>query len=111
MMGDFFYSHKILLSNILSWFLTCLKFIILIHYFACCWIGISVIKEEQGIKRVEFVETSVSKRYMEAFYLTTTTITTVGYGDFKAFNDLDPVWHPEMILLYFVTLFGTFVYY
>ena len=36
----------------------------------------------------------------------TTTITTVGYGDFKAFHDDTGHWLPEMIYLYFVTLFG-----
>ena len=31
------------------------------------------------------------RQYVDAFYLTTTTITTVGYGDYKAFNADDGI--------------------
>ena len=40
----------------------------------------------------------------------TTTITTIGYGDYKAFNDNHAVWLPEMCYLYFVTLLGIFLF-
>ena len=40
----------------------------------------------------------------------TTTITTVGYGDFKGFLDTDGSWLPEMLYLYFVTLFGNLMF-
>ena len=47
---------------------------------------------------------------MESFYLITTTITTVGFGDYKAYNDTDPVWTAEMLYLFFVTLAGTLLF-
>ena len=40
----------------------------------------------------------------------TTTITTVGYGDFKGFHDSTGNWIAEMIYLYFVTFFGIMMF-
>ena len=40
----------------------------------------------------------------------TTTITTVGYGDFKGFHDSTGNWLAEMIYLYFVTFFGIMMF-
>ena len=97
-------------ENVLSWFLTGLKFLLSIHYLACGWIVINLVKELEEIKRVEFVETTVPARYFESFYLITTTITTVGYGDYKAYNDSDPVWATEMLYLFFVSVAGTLLF-
>ena len=44
--------------------------------------------------------------YVDGLYLMTTTITTVGYGDFKGFNDTDGAWTREMVYLIFVTVIG-----
>ena len=44
--------------------------------------------------------------YVDGLYLMTTTITTVGYGDFKGFNDTDGEWIREMVYLIFVTVIG-----
>lgn len=44
--------------------------------------------------------------YVDGLYLMTTTITTVGYGDFKGFNDTDGEWVKEMIYLILVTVIG-----
>ena len=97
-------------DNIKNWFLTCLSFVLWIHYFACFWIVIESIKETQGVKNLGFVEETIIGRYVESFYLITTTITTVGYGDYKAFNDSDPVWTAEMLYLSFVTLCGIMIF-
>ena len=40
----------------------------------------------------------------------TTTISTVGYGDIKAFNDTSGDWATEMVYLYFVTLVGLILF-
>ena len=53
-----------------------------------------------------FSEKSIFFIYFEAFYLITTTITTIGYGDYSAFDPEEAVWIPEMLYLYFVTLMG-----
>ena len=97
-------------DNLLSWFLTCLSFVLWIHYFACFWIEIDSYKTVNEIKSLGFVETSIFGRYVESFYLITTTITTVGYGDYKGFNDTDPVWTIEMVYLYVVTLAGIMIF-
>ena len=50
-------------------------------------------------------------QYIESFYFITTTITTIGYGDYKGFWDPDdPVWSVEMIYLILVTLAGTLLF-
>ena len=49
-------------------------------------------------------------QYFEALYLITTTISTVGYGDYKGFNDTSGLWAAEMAYLYFVTLFGLILF-
>lgn len=43
---------------------------------------------------------------MESFYLITSTISTVGYGDLKGYNDNGGSWIPEMLYLSFVTCCG-----
>lgn len=48
--------------------------------------------------------------YFESFYLITTTISTVGYGDFKGFVDTEPVWLAEMSYLYWATLIGLILF-
>lgn len=48
--------------------------------------------------------------YFESFYLMTTTISTVGYGDFKGFVDSEPVWAAEMTYLSVVTLLGLILF-
>ena len=101
---------RYMFDNLLSWFLTCLKFVLFVHYFACGWVIIERIKHLHGVKRLEFVETSVIFRYFESFYLITSTITTIGFGDYKAFNDEDPVWALEMCYLYFVILAGIILF-
>lgn len=44
--------------------------------------------------------------YVESLYTITTTISTVGYGDYKGFYDDQGHWTVEMIFLIFVELFG-----
>lgn len=48
--------------------------------------------------------------YAQSFYLMTTTISTVGYGDIKAFNDNSGDWATEMVYMYFVTLVGLILF-
>ena len=59
---------------------------------------------------VEFAGTGVTERYFESVYMISTTITTVGYGDYKAFNDTNPIWLAEMCYLYVISLGGPFLF-
>ena len=109
-LGEIFYLQKYRFMNLLSWFLTGLKFLLCIHYLACGWIIIFLVKDIEGVLAVEFLGTTIMDRYAEALYLITTTITTVGYGDYKAFNDTSGIWFAEMCYLFFVTLAGTLLF-
>ena len=40
----------------------------------------------------------------------TTTISTVGYGDFKAFNDNEMGWAIEMVYLTVITVIGLILF-
>ena len=48
--------------------------------------------------------------YVDSLYLMTTTISTVGYGDFKAYNDNGSGWAAEMVYLITVTIFGIILF-
>ena len=88
-----------------------LIFVLAIHYFACGWLMIYMIKERGNWPHTPFVhEDDNLSHYFEALYLITTTISTVGYGDYKGFNDTSGLWAAEMAYLYFVTLFGLILF-
>ena len=54
------------------------------------------------------VEEGTFGRYAEAIYFVTTTISLVGYGDYKGFQDLTGVWQWEMLLLILLILYGNY---
>ena len=64
-------------------------------------------KLHKGMKTFEFTgDGEILNEYVDSLYTITTTISTVGYGDFKGFVDTDPVWSYEMLYLIFVTISG-----
>ena len=70
------------------------------HFFACGWILLDQLHRREGSETLEaFKETSHTLVYAEAWYAMTTTISTVGYGDFKGFVDTSPTWAKEMSYL------------
>ena len=93
-------------ENLLKWILTGIEFFLSLHYFACGSVLIHRIKSELGYDLIDFTYNFDFYDYTESFYLMTTTITTVGYGDFKGFHDTNGHWLPEMIYLYCIMLFG-----
>ena len=98
--------------------MTLLKFVLVVHWFACGWLLIHYLKKESGLVTVPFVGEGEFEQYWESFYLVTTTITTVGYGDYKAYNGNSDDkyssehgdWLIEMVYLYFVTLLGILIF-
>ena len=56
------------------------------------------------------MDDKLSTIYVESFYLITTTITSVGYGDFKGYYDNDGAWAIEMVFLIFVIIFGIMLF-
>ena len=86
-----------------------------IHYFACGMVLIHRIKEELHYKTFDYTYNDDASDYVESVYLVTTTITSVGYGDFKGFFDDEEHYAeanciPEMLYLYTVTLFGIILF-
>ena len=109
-LSELFWRKTFLFENLLKWILTGIKFILAVHYFACGWIMIHRFKSYLGYNLIDFSYNFDIYDYTESVYLITTTITTVGYGDFKAFHDPSGHWLPEMLYLYFVTLFGIIIF-
>ena len=105
-LADIFYLHRYMFSNLLLWFIIVLKFLLTMHYFACGWLWMTEKKKLDGVAYVEWSEDTMMAKYVDSVYLVTTTITTVGYGDFKAHNTNEPDWAIEMVYLYVVTLAG-----
>ena len=68
-------------------------------------------KAEKGLRNVEFSnEEKFTYNYVDSVYLITSTLSTVGYGDYKGFVDEDGGWAPEMIYLAFVTFTGLLLF-
>lgn len=107
---EIFFLHRYLLENIESWTLIILQFLLFIHYFACAHVFIYSEKQHAGYTAVEFSGDNLYTIYVDSFYLITTTITTVGYGDFKGYYDNEGEWLIEMIFLMVVMLVGIMVF-
>ena len=83
-----------------------LEFILSIHYLACGWIYIYSTKKLYDRLTIEFSDDTQLAIYVDSIYAMTTTITTVGYGDFKGhIGDTGDYAH-EMLYLYFAIFFG-----
>ena len=101
-LGEIFYLYRYMLGNLLEWILTGLKFIMVLHYFACGWIAIS---NFESLRDESFIHKDQIHSYIDAVYLTTQTITTVGYGDIGVKRSEE-----TMLYLYFVTLWGVILF-
>ena len=109
-LADIFWRNVFLFDNLRNWLLTILKFVMSVHYFACGLLLIHRIKEELGYVTFAYNYNDDGSDYVESLYLVTTTISTVGYGDFKGFFDDKGNCLPEMLYMYLVTLFGIILF-
>lgn len=100
------------LTNLHSWVVAAVKLIIVIHLFSCGWIYISLTKTHQGITHfVEFTDSgNMISVYFQSLYAICTTISTVGYGDYKGFVDNEEEWTAEMLFLIFVIITGIILF-
>jgi len=76
-----------------------LNLIFIIHILACIWcfIGLetngswldrkNLNDDEKGNNKPNFEKTNISQVYIRAVYFIITTLTTVGYGDFRGFTN------------------------
>ena len=105
-LADIFYLYRYFFENLLSWALAGMLLFMSMHYMACIWILISIMKEVRGMDYSEFTDNKLMTVYVDALYTMTTTISTVGYGDFKGFYDNEAGWTIEMTYLIFAIIFG-----
>ena len=83
-LGNAFYQYRYMVDNIHKWESAALKLILGLHYMACGWIWIYSTKTYYERRTIEFSDdTSETAIYVDSIYLMTTTVSTVGYGDFK----------------------------
>lgn len=100
-----------------NWLFASLKLIIIMHVFACIWILIAVLKLRAGYDYDHIIEfTDLDSHfyvYVDAWYMMTATISTVGYGDFKGYSNKDQMnsyWLIEMFFLAFVMVAGIMMF-
>lgn len=79
---------------------TVVSLIFFLHLMACTWIAIGLMENTTGelqttywIERTSFVTNAKWRVYWTSWYFITTTITTVGYGDFFAVTNLEKVFN------------------
>lgn len=106
--ADFFYMRRVLFDNLYEWTIQAIKLLLIMHIFACGWLFIHDYKKENGDVHTTFYEEETFSRYAESIYFVTTTISLVGYGDYKGFLDDTGEWLWEMSLLLLLILYGNY---
>lgn len=90
----------------LIWFL--ITFLLLVHILACFWVFIGKfdqdISDKNWIYMTKMQDFGDWQIYLAAVYWATTTLTTVGYGDIKAYNN------KERIMACLSMIIGIFLY-
>ena len=110
-LGNRYFSHRVMITNVMNWLFASIKLVLCMHNFACYWILIAVMKRRSDQEALEFTDNDNHFwTYVDAWYTMTATISTVGYGDFKAYNHTDPIWSIEMIFLIFVITSGIILF-
>jgi len=112
-LSSYFYMHRLLMSNLNGWIRQGVMFVLSVHYFACGFLLIISIKKMQGIDKVVDFQPAADtffEQYFSAWYLTTTTITTIGYGDYKGFVDVGGDWTAEMLYFSCVLIGGIIMF-
>ena len=87
------------------------------HILACMWLFAAEISSEpeNWVKSAGIVNYPDAKKYLISFYYIITTVTTVGYGDISATNDVERFFAITYMILgqigltYAISLLGSIV--
>lgn len=82
---DRFVEQSFTVENIMGYVRAAGEFIVMIHIFACTWLGVGQL-DGQWFDNDGMDYDSNVQMYVDAIYFVTTTMTSVGYGDFSAFD-------------------------
>lgn len=112
-LGDKFNLHRYFFSNLEKWIIAALKFLLCTHYLSCGWLFIMKMKKIRGLSFIPIEDTErygMVGQYVDATYFITTSITTVGYGDWKGFHNDEGDWSVEMLYSMFLIMFGIILF-
>lgn len=112
MLAEYFYTKKYTLELLLPWMMAGLRFLLCVHFLTCAWLLVKNFKRVELDDQTEFFTDYESKTsmYVDSVYMIVSTISTVGYGDFKAFVDTEGGWTAEMIFLIFGIVIGILLF-
>ena len=99
-----------MIDNMCKWESAILMFVLTLHYLACGWIYIYYTKTFYDRVTIEFSDTTNRAIYVDSIYLMMTTMSTVGYGDFKGFIGDTGDYAHEMVYLYFAIFLGILLF-
>ncbi len=105
LLKDRYQRYQITIDNMYKTMTTVVSLIFFLHLMACAWIAIGLIQHTPDsihttywIERTYFVTNAKWRVYWTSWYFITTTITTVGYGDFYAVTIIEKLFN--IILLF-----------
>lgn len=97
-------------ENFWKWESAVITFLLTLHLLTCGWIYVYKTKTFYERATIEFSDYSDLAIYVDSIYLMTTTISTVGYGDFKGHISDTGEYAHEMLYLYFAIFFGILLF-
>lgn len=95
-----------MIDNMYSWIIAAITGTLFMHVFACGWLTINETKKANGQEAWNDHSESNFELYIFSLYFITTTISTVGYGDYKGFIDNGGTWAAEQTFLIVVIGIG-----
>ena len=81
-----------MIENLYSWVTNAVLSLLFMHLFSCGWLLINQYKKDWEEPAWDTQTESNLELYAISFYLVTSTMSTVGYGDHKAFMDNSGSW-------------------
>ena len=84
-MKERYVENSFTVENIMGYVRAAGEFVVMIHIFSCTWLFVGQL-QWQWFERDGIDYDSLVHMYIDGIYFVTTTMTSVGYGDFSAFD-------------------------